>query len=85
LVEAVAFMHNHGVAHMDIKPPNVLTPVLGGRLSIIDFSSAVFVKNAKVRFSGMVGTRGYIAPEVAAGEDAYNPIHADLWSCGKTI
>ncbi|KIJ05250.1 hypothetical protein PAXINDRAFT_103854 [Paxillus involutus ATCC 200175] len=37
LVEAVAFMHNHGVAHMDIKPPNVLIPVHGGRLSIIDF------------------------------------------------
>jgi serine/threonine protein kinase len=85
LVEAVAFMHKHGVAHMDIKPPNVLIPVHGGRLSIIDFSTAVFVKNAKARFSGIVGTRGYLAPEVASGQGTYNPIHADLWSCGKTL
>ncbi|KAF9232033.1 hypothetical protein BU15DRAFT_67820 [Melanogaster broomeanus] len=31
LVEAVAFMHRHGVAHLDIKPQNVLIPVHGGR------------------------------------------------------
>lgn len=85
LIEAIAFMHRHGVAHLDIKPQNILIPVDGGRLSIIDFSIAVLVKNAQTRFKGVGGTEGYIAPEVAAGRGSYDAIRADLWSCGKTL
>ncbi|KAF9234141.1 kinase-like domain-containing protein, partial [Melanogaster broomeanus] len=85
LVEAVAFMHRHGVAHLDIKPQNVLIPVHGGRLSIIDFSIAAFVRNPQTRFKGTGGTEGYMAPEVVADHGTYDPIRADLWSCGKTL
>ncbi|KAF9236954.1 hypothetical protein BU15DRAFT_76445 [Melanogaster broomeanus] len=52
LVEAVGFMHRHGVVHLDIKPQNVLIPVHGGHLSIIDFSIAAFVKSPQIRFKG---------------------------------
>ncbi|KIJ58946.1 hypothetical protein HYDPIDRAFT_50427, partial [Hydnomerulius pinastri MD-312] len=85
LVEGVAFMHRHRVAHLDIKPRNVLIPVHGGRLSIIDFSIAVFVQSPQTKFRGIVGTEGYIAPEVATPNARYDPIRADLWSCGKTL
>ncbi|KAF9231695.1 hypothetical protein BU15DRAFT_82105 [Melanogaster broomeanus] len=73
LVEAVAFMHRHGVAHLDIKPQNVLIPVHGGRLSIIDFSIAAFVRSPQTRFEGTAGTEGYMAPEVVAGHGTYDP------------
>ncbi|KAG1794435.1 uncharacterized protein HD556DRAFT_1370351 [Suillus plorans] len=85
LFEAVDFMHQHGVAHLDLKPPNILLPADGGRLSIIDFNRYVRVKGTETMFRGIVGTIGYLAPEVAAGQGLYSAIRADLWSCGKTL
>jgi serine/threonine protein kinase len=85
LFEAVDFMHQHGVAHLDLKPPNILLPTDGGRLSIIDFNRSVRIKGVEHMFHGLVGTTGYIAPEVAAGQGPYSAIRADLWSCGKTL
>ncbi|KAI6012997.1 kinase-like domain-containing protein [Pisolithus marmoratus] len=84
LVEGVAFMHAQLVAHMDLKPENIIIPPQGGRLSIIDFSSSILLKSEKRKFRGIAGTTGYIAPEVERG-DAYQPIQADLWSCGRTL
>ncbi|KAH0829034.1 kinase-like domain-containing protein, partial [Lanmaoa asiatica] len=52
LFEAVAFMHEHNVAHMDLKPQNVIIPAEGGRPP----SSTL-----------VVGTEDYIAPEVHEG------------------
>ena len=85
LFEAIDFMHQHGVAHMDLKPANILIPLRGGRLSIIDFNTSVRVKGVKDMFRGVVGTPGYIAPEVEDDGDPYSAIRADLWSCGKVL
>jgi len=85
LFEAVDFMHRHGVAHLDLKPPNIIIPVKGGRLSIIDFNRSVRVSGVEEMFGGVVGTVGYLAPEVAANRGLYSAIRADLWSCGKTL
>ncbi|KAF8421715.1 kinase-like domain-containing protein, partial [Boletus edulis BED1] len=84
LVEGVAFIHAHGVAHRDIKPSNVLIPPDGGRLSIIDYSVAIFVSGLDRTSRSVVGTEGYMAPEVRKGNE-YDPVCADLWSCGKTL
>ncbi|KIJ65342.1 hypothetical protein HYDPIDRAFT_54928, partial [Hydnomerulius pinastri MD-312] len=83
LFEAVAFMHEHGVAHMDIKPSNAVIPLGGGWLSIIDFNASVRVTSSTRMFKGVVGTEDYIAPEVCKGR--FRPMLADLWSCGKTL
>jgi len=85
LFEAVDFMHQNGVAHMDLKPQNVLIPIYGGRLSIIDFGGSLRVDGVGHKFPGIIGTTAYMAPEVAAGEGCYSAIRADLWSCGKTL
>ncbi|KAI6014320.1 kinase-like domain-containing protein, partial [Pisolithus marmoratus] len=84
LVKGVAFMHVQLIAHMDLKPENIIIPPQGGHLSIIDFSSSILLKSEKQKFRGITSTRGYIAPEVERG-DAYKPIQADLWSCGRTL
>jgi serine/threonine protein kinase len=82
LFEAVDFMHRHGVAHMDLKPQNILTPRNGGHLSTIDFNTSLRVKGIEQRFRGIVGTTGYTAPEVVR-DGLYSAIRTDLWSCGK--
>jgi serine/threonine protein kinase len=81
LFEAFKFMHDHGVAHMDLKPSNIIIPLIYGQLTIIDFSLAVRLNAPQHTFVGFTGTEGYMAPEV--GKATYNPIRADLWSCGK--
>lgn len=83
LLEAVEFMHEHNVAHMDLKPQNILIPPEGGRLSIIDFSVSIHVRSPSDMYIGVVGTEDYIAPEIREGP--YKPLLADLWSCGKTL
>jgi serine/threonine protein kinase len=85
LFEAVDFMHQHGVAHLDLKPANIIIPVNGGRLTIIDFNRSVRVKGVDDTFSGIVGTDGYLPPEVKADRGPYSAVRADLWSCGKTL
>ncbi|KAF8804870.1 kinase-like protein, partial [Phlegmacium glaucopus] len=83
LFEAVKFMHDHNVAHMDLKPSNILIPSEYGRLNIVDFGVSVRVRNATELRRGCVGTEGYMAPEV--GRTKFSPIRADLWSTGKTV
>ena len=41
LIEGVAFLHRHGIAHLDIKPPNIAG--LQNQLFIIDFDISVRV------------------------------------------
>jgi serine/threonine protein kinase len=83
LFEAVEFMHDHNVAHMDLKPANILVPSTYGRLTIIDFGISVRLRNKTELLQGHAGTQGYIAPEV--GNTKFSPIRADLWSVGKIV
>ncbi|KAF8888841.1 kinase-like domain-containing protein [Infundibulicybe gibba] len=85
LFEAVDFMHQHGVAHLDLKPANIIIPSDGGRLSIIDFHTSVRVEDVNTMFRGAVGTVGYIPPEVEADRGRFSAVRADLWSCGKVL
>ncbi|KAF8963443.1 kinase-like domain-containing protein [Flammula alnicola] len=84
LFEAVKFMHDHNVAHLDLKPSNILIPSEYGRLTIIDFGVSVRLRNAAQLLQGRAGTEGYIAPEVD-GRTKFSPIRADLWSTGKIV
>ena len=78
LIEGVAFMHEQGVAHLDIKPENIIVDSSTGRLSIIDYSVSQRVSGPDEMFAGFSGTLGHVAPKV--GHEPYSPIRADLWS-----
>ncbi|KAF8870822.1 hypothetical protein BD779DRAFT_509500 [Infundibulicybe gibba] len=58
LFEAVDFMHQQGVAHLDLKPANILVPLDGGRLSVIHPSAL----RVRAMLRGRVGTPGYMPP-----------------------
>lgn len=84
LIEGICFLHECNVAHLDIKPSNLVIPPTYGRLSIIDFNISVYLKGpSDKKLHRRVGSKGYMAPEV--GSVPYDPVKADLYSCGVVI
>ena len=82
LAEALAAVHGVGVLHRDIKPSNILmegrTPIL------IDFGLARVADDPKLTHTGwLLGTPGYLAPEILFGEDATTA--SDVHSWGATL
>ena len=85
LLEGVRFVHRNLVAHLDIKPANIVIGA-NNQLRIMDFSVSVRVPLLESWIKGHQGTKGWVAPEVDGNPDAeYQPIRADLWSTGQVI
>lgn len=83
IAAALGAAHATGVLHRDVKPQNVLLEA-DGRARLTDFGSARMVEMSTVtRTGGLVGTIGYTAPEVVAGERG-DP-RADLYALGMTL
>ncbi|KAF4628498.1 hypothetical protein G7Y89_g9659 [Cudoniella acicularis] len=82
VVLAIKFMHSKGIAHRDIKPENVLIMQTdyGGRVVLTDFGLANSVDTRTGRLKSIVGSEGFIAPEVE--EDKGYTMAVDLWSLG---
>ena len=83
LIKGVGFLHHHGIAHLDIKPQNVV--VLRNRLFIIDFDISVCVDGPDALIGRWCGTPQWMAPEIGHQNGLYSPIRADLWSCGRVL
>ena len=86
VARALAYAHEHGVVHRDIKPDNVL--IAGGAAAVTDFgiakalsSSRTFGTEHLTRVGNSLGTPAYMAPEqVAADPNADHRI--DIYSFG---
>ncbi|WP_205303536.1 serine/threonine-protein kinase [Nonomuraea montanisoli] len=82
LAAALLAMHEAGVIHRDLKPANVM--MVEGRAVVIDFGIASALDSLSVTASGaVVGTPGYLAPEVLEGREA--GMAADVFSFGATL
>jgi predicted Ser/Thr protein kinase len=82
IATALAIIHAAGVVHRDLKPANVLVASDGPVL--IDFGIAQMTDATRVTMTGtFLGTPGYAAPEVFAGELAGEP--ADVHAWGATV
>src|SRR5215204_2061722 len=86
VARALAYAHEHGVVHRDIKPDNVL--IAGGAAAVTDFgiakalsSSRTFGGESLTRVGNSLGTPAYMAPEqVAAAPNADHRV--DIYSFG---
>ncbi|XP_033358269.1 probable serine/threonine-protein kinase MARK-A [Bombus vosnesenskii] len=83
LVEGLAYLHQRNIAHLDIKPQNLV--MMGSfpecEVKLCDFEiSRVILEGTEVR--EILGTPDYVAPEILH----YEPITlaADMWSVGVT-
>jgi serine/threonine protein kinase len=62
MMSALAFLHNMGIAHRDLKAPNVMMSTLG-EVKLIDFGIAAHFKEGEIH-KEMVGSPYWMPPEM---------------------
>ena len=79
LAEGIATVHAVGVLHRDVKPSNVLME--GRNPILIDFGLARVADDPKLTHAGfLLGTPGYLAPEILYGDDATPASDVHAWA-----
>ena len=80
ILQAVAYLHSHYIAHRDLKLENIVL-TKSNHIKLIDFGLST------ISFSGIVnntcGSYPYLSPESFSG--TYNVFAADIWAIGVII
>jgi serine/threonine-protein kinase len=84
VADGLAFAHNHGLVHRDVKPQNVLLN-RDGEVKVTDFGIArsLHVEQGVTQTGMVLGTGEYLAPEQASGKPV-SPA-TDVYSLGVVL
>ncbi len=87
LCEGLAFAHEQGIVHRDVKPANVMLSSSSGVLKIVDFGIARITDELANRpltqTGGALGTPQYMSPEQVAGEPT--DARSDVFAVGAVL
>ena len=86
LLDALAYIHSLKIAHLDIKPSNILFDKLFN-IKITDFGIAEVKLGTQHKSRRRKGTTGFMAPEVTGhnGVKEFDVFKADIYSLGITL
>jgi eukaryotic-like serine/threonine-protein kinase len=80
LVEAIAYIHENGIVHRDIKANNIKI-TSKGEVKVLDFGIAKAVSSPQLTAMGdVIGTLQYLSPEQIKGGVADE--RSDIWALG---
>jgi serine/threonine protein kinase len=81
--EPIAFAHAQGVVHRDLKPENVMVGGFGA-VHVLDWGVAK-VPGVAEPADTVLGTRGFMAPEQAAGGGELVDSRSDVYALGAML
>lgn len=84
ILEALEYVHSHGVVHRDLKPENI-TVDEHDNIKILDFGIAANAKSRRITFAkfSQMGTPDYISPEQVKGKRGDS--RSDLYALGVML
>ena len=85
ILDALGYIHSHGIAHRDLKPENVMVDE-NESIKLIDFGIAASSKSRRLTFAKLsqtMGTPDYISPEQVKGKRG--DARSDLYALGVML